>query len=43
MPTPLTTFVGRTSELAEVQQLIHSRRLVTVLGPPEMPAYYVSF
>jgi transcriptional regulator with XRE-family HTH domain len=33
MPTPLSSFVGREHELAEVRQLITAYRLVTLLGP----------
>ncbi|HYZ98670.1 MAG TPA: hypothetical protein VE575_07975, partial [Acidimicrobiales bacterium] len=33
LPVQLTTFVGRSAELAEVQRLLGERRLVTVTGP----------
>ena len=32
LPVPLSTFVGREREVAEVQQLLTSRRLVTLIG-----------
>jgi predicted ATPase/DNA-binding CsgD family transcriptional regulator/DNA-binding XRE family transcriptional regulator len=33
LPTPLTSFVGRQLEIAEIQQVLSRTRLVTVLGP----------
>lgn len=33
LPTPLSTFIGRERELAEVKHLLESHRLVTVTGP----------
>ncbi|MBU2663049.1 adenylate/guanylate cyclase domain-containing protein [Actinoplanes bogorensis] len=33
LPTPLTSFVGRRSERAEVSELVHGHRIVTVAGP----------
>jgi predicted ATPase/class 3 adenylate cyclase len=33
LPTQLTSFVGRTAEVAEVGVLLHSARLVTLTGP----------
>lgn len=33
IPTQLTSFVGRQSELAEIERLIGSERIVSVLGP----------
>ncbi|MGX7825674.1 BTAD domain-containing putative transcriptional regulator [Actinokineospora sp. 24-640] len=33
LPAPLTSFVGRTSELAELRGLLARRRLVTLVGP----------
>jgi predicted ATPase len=33
-PTPVTSFVGRVEELAQVQHLLASARLVTLTGPP---------
>jgi predicted ATPase/DNA-binding SARP family transcriptional activator len=32
LPMPLTSFIGRTRELAEVRQLLHSTRLLTIAG-----------
>jgi predicted ATPase/DNA-binding SARP family transcriptional activator len=34
LPAPVTSFVGRESELAEVLQLAREHRLVTLTGPP---------
>ncbi|MEW5872651.1 MAG: diguanylate cyclase [Chloroflexota bacterium] len=36
LPSGLADFVGREAELAELKQLIHSERLVTLLGPGGM-------
>ncbi len=33
LPTPLSTFIGRERELAEVKRLLEANRLVTVTGP----------
>ena len=33
LPAPLTSFVGRTEELADLEALVRTRRLVTVTGP----------
>jgi hypothetical protein len=33
LPVPLTSFVGRTTEIAEIGELLGSQRLVTLLGP----------
>jgi non-specific serine/threonine protein kinase len=33
LPTPLTSFVGRSRERAEVRRLLGSGRLITILGP----------
>ncbi len=33
LPTPLSTFIGREHELAEVRHLLETNRLVTVTGP----------
>jgi predicted ATPase/class 3 adenylate cyclase len=33
LPSPLTTFVGRESELARIRQLLQSTRLLTLTGP----------
>jgi len=33
LPTPLTSFVGRSRERAEIRNLLGSGRLITVLGP----------
>jgi len=33
LPTPLTSFIGRTRELAEVKRLLAGNRLVTLEGP----------
>ena len=33
MPKPLTSFVGRASEIAEVRRLLRTRRLLTLTGP----------
>lgn len=33
LPNPLTSFVGRAAELAEVKTLVTTRRLVTLTGP----------
>jgi non-specific serine/threonine protein kinase len=33
LPTPVTGFVGRERELAEIQQLLDTRRLLTLVGP----------
>jgi predicted ATPase/DNA-binding XRE family transcriptional regulator len=34
LPTPLTSFIGRERELAEVARLLSEARLVTLTGPP---------
>ncbi|HEX2292733.1 MAG TPA: BTAD domain-containing putative transcriptional regulator, partial [Gaiellaceae bacterium] len=34
LPAPVTSFVGREQELAEVLQLVREHRLVTLTGPP---------
>lgn len=34
LPTPMTSFVGRERELADVVDLLREHRLVTVIGPP---------
>lgn len=36
LPVQLSTFIGRGKELAEVQQLLASHRLVTIVGPGGM-------
>src|SRR5688572_27483742 len=33
LPQPLTSFIGREVELAEIQRLLRERRLVTLTGP----------
>src|SRR5262245_58160057 len=33
LPAPLTSFVGRTAEVAAVRQLLKTARLVTLTGP----------
>ena len=33
LPTPLSSFVGREREVAEVRHLLAANRLVTLLGP----------
>lgn len=33
LPEPVTTFVGRVQELAELEQLVREARLVTIVGP----------
>jgi non-specific serine/threonine protein kinase len=33
LPTPITSFVGRESEVAELRKLVATTRLVTLLGP----------
>ncbi len=33
LPAPLTSFIGREKELAEILRLLKSRRLLTLLGP----------
>ena len=33
LPTPRTTFIGRERELADVQRLLRSNRLLTLIGP----------
>ncbi len=33
IPVPLTSFIGREKELAEIMRLVKSQRLVTLLGP----------
>jgi predicted ATPase/DNA-binding XRE family transcriptional regulator len=33
LPTPVTTFIGREQQLADVARLLESRRLVTLTGP----------
>jgi predicted ATPase/class 3 adenylate cyclase len=33
LPAPRSTFVGRNAELAEVRELVHHHRLVTIVGP----------
>jgi non-specific serine/threonine protein kinase len=33
LPLPLTSFIGRENELAEIKQLLHQSRLVTLTGP----------
>lgn len=33
LPMPLSTFIGRESEIAEVQRLLSEHRLVTLTGP----------
>jgi len=34
LPTPITSFIGRIVELRQVKILLHSGRLVTLVGPP---------
>ena len=34
LPVPMSSFVGRTHELAEAQRLLESTRLLTMTGPP---------
>jgi predicted ATPase/DNA-binding SARP family transcriptional activator len=34
LPAPLTSFVGREAQLAELDLLLRSQRLVTLIGPP---------
>ena len=34
LPSPLTSFVGRTRLLGELEQLVRTQRLVTLCGPP---------
>lgn len=33
LPTPLTSFVGREKEIKEIEQMLRSRRLLTLTGP----------
>jgi hypothetical protein len=33
LPTPLSSFIGREHEIAEVGQLLEENRLVTLTGP----------
>jgi predicted ATPase/DNA-binding XRE family transcriptional regulator len=33
LPVPLTSFIGREREVAEIGNLVHARRLVTLTGP----------
>src|SRR5688572_24447474 len=34
IPSPLTSFVGRSDELTQLERLVEAGRLVTILGPP---------
>jgi hypothetical protein len=38
LPVQLTSFIGRTAELAAVSHLLQTTRLLTLTGPPEGPA-----
>ncbi|HEY9084779.1 MAG TPA: diguanylate cyclase [Candidatus Tyrphobacter sp.] len=33
LPIPLTTFLGRRNEIAQIEQLLHTTRILTLVGP----------
>lgn len=33
LPIPLTTFLGRRNEIAQIEQLLHATRILTIVGP----------